>query len=82
MTDIEFLKLTTEICFIIGGYYSGRIDRNVYRFVNDSGWAVWIDLDIKKIIRQDRLTRLQELALDKLAKDHGFGIGQFRMIER
>lgn len=77
MKDIEFLRLTTDICYIIGGYYGGSTEENIYQFMNDSGYSVWLDMNEKMMFRQYSLTRLQNFALDQVAKDHGLGIDLF-----
>jgi hypothetical protein len=73
--DIEFLRLTTDICYIIGGYFGGKIpDDEAYAFMQDYGETVWLDMDQKMIFITHDLPRLQSFALEKVASDHGLGI--------
>lgn len=75
--DIEFLRLTTDICYIIGGFYGGSTEENIYQFINECGDSVWLDMNGRMIYRQDSLSRLQDFALDKVAEDHSLGIDLF-----
>jgi Leu/Phe-tRNA-protein transferase len=73
--DIEFLRLTTDICYIIGGFYGGKgPEENLFPFMQDSGVTVWLDMNRKAIFYPDEITRLQSFALAKLAEDHGLAI--------
>jgi hypothetical protein len=75
MEDNEFLRLTTDICYIIGGFWGGAgPEKNVFPFMQDSGETVYLDMNQKMIFYTHNLTRLQSFALDKVAKDHGLGI--------
>jgi hypothetical protein len=74
MNKIEFLRLTTDICYIIGGFFGGTgPEGNVFPFMQDSGDTVWLDMNQKMIFITDKITRLQHFALEKVAKDHGLG---------
>lgn len=73
--DIEFLRLTTDICYIIGGFFGGSApEENVFPFMQDSGETVWLNMNKKMILITDKLPRLQRFALEKVADDHGLGI--------
>ena len=75
MVDKEFLRLTTDICYIIGGYWGGTgPEENVFPFMQDSGDTVYLDMNQKMIFLTVNLTRLEHLALDQVAKHHGLGI--------
>lgn len=77
--DIEFIRLTTDICYIIGGYFGGTgPEENVFPFIQDSllkdpDKTVYLDLNKKMVFASDEFTRLQRFALEKVAKDHGLG---------
>lgn len=81
--DIEFLRLTTDICYIIGGFFGGTgPDENVISFmqdglIKDPDKTVYLDLNKKMIFASDEFTRLQSFALEKVAEDHGFGYDIF-----
>lgn len=73
--DIEFLRLITDICYIIGGFFGGTgPEENVIPFMQDSGETEWLDMNQKMIFYTDKLSRLQSFALGKVADDHGLGI--------
>lgn len=75
MNKIEFLRLTTDICYIIGGFFGGTgPEENVFPFMQDSGDTVWLDMNQKMILITDKITRLQHFALEQVAKYHGLGI--------
>ena len=75
MIDNEFLRLTTDICYIIGGFWGGTgSEENIFPFMQDSGETVYLDMNKKMIFYPDKLTRVQTLALETVAKDHGLGI--------
>ena len=75
MENKEFLRLTTDICYIIGGFWGGTGPvENVFPFMQDSGDTVYLDMNKKMILYTDNLTRLQSLALEQVAKDHGLGL--------
>ena len=75
MEKKEFLRLTTDICYIIGGFFGGTgPEENVFPFMRDSGETVYLDMNQKIIFYPDKLTRLQTFALETVAKDHGLGI--------
>ncbi|WP_297092140.1 hypothetical protein [uncultured Draconibacterium sp.] len=81
--DIEFLRLTTDICYIIGGYFGGTgLEENVITFMpnlllKDPDKYVYLDLNQNMIFVSDEFTRLQHFALEKVANDHGFGYDIF-----
>ena len=85
MVDIEFLRLTTDICYIIGGFFGGtgpNPEENILTFMQDTPLnkpfkAVYLDLNQKKLLASDEFTRLQGFALEKVAEDHGFGYDIF-----
>lgn len=71
--DIEFLRLTTDICYVIGGFFGGKFpDSETYLFLNDYDDTIWLDMDEKVINVDDRFTRTERYALEKIADDHGF----------
>jgi hypothetical protein len=75
MRDIEFLRLTTDICYIIGGFFGGMgPDGKLFTFMHDSGETVYLDMDEKMIFHTHNITRLQSFALEQVAKDHELGI--------
>lgn len=78
MNKIEFLRLTTDICYIIGGFFGGTgPEENVFPFMQDSGNTVWLDMNKEMVLASDMFTRLQLFALEKVAKDHGLGFDIF-----
>lgn len=85
MVDIEFLRLTTDICYIIGGFFGGtgpNPEDNVLTFMQDTPLdapikAVYLDLNQKMLFASDEFTRLQHFALENVAKDHGYGYDIF-----
>ena len=75
MEDKEFLRLTTDICYIIGGFWGGTgPQENVFPFMQDSGETVYLDMNQKMIFYPDSLTRIQCFALEKVAEDHGLQV--------
>ena len=71
--DIEFLRLTTDICYVIGGFFGGKFpDSESYHFMKDSGETVWLEIDKKYIRADDQLSRIELFALETIAKEHGF----------
>ena len=73
--DIEFLKLTTEICYIIGGFYGGGTPQDNYiEFFQDSGSNVVLNIKARMILVHDNITRLQVSAIEKLALEHGYEV--------
>ena len=71
--DIDFLRLTTDICYVIGGFFGGKFpDSESYHFMKDSGETVWLEIDKKYIRADDRLSRIELFALETIAKEHGF----------
>lgn len=75
MVDIEFLRLTTDICYIIGGFFGGKgPEGETFAFTQDSGETVWLDMDQKMILHTDKIPRLQSFALEQVARDHELGI--------
>lgn len=70
--DIDFLRLTTDICYVISGFYAGKLpDCESYMFMTEYNETVWLDMDENVIDADDRLTRLQMYALETIANDHG-----------
>lgn len=71
--DIDFLRLTTDICYIIGGFFAGKLpDCESYMFMNDSDQVVWLDMEEELILFDERLPRLKMLALETIAFDNDF----------
>lgn len=71
--DIEFLRLTTDICYIIGGFFAGKLpDCESYMFMNDSDQEVWLDMEDNLLLANDRLSRIELFALETISNDHGF----------
>ena len=67
--------MTTDICYIICGFWGGTGPReNVFPFMQDSGETVYLDMNQKMIFYTDKLTRLQSFALDNVAENHGLGV--------
>ena len=72
MDNIELVKITTDICYIIGGYFDAKHeDGEIYRFINETGITIIIDMDEKQILVEGDLPRMESYALNKLAIEHG-----------
>lgn len=71
--DIEFLRLTTDICYVIGGFFGGKLpESGAFIFMNDFDKIVLLNLEEKFILAVDRLSRIEMFALKCIAKDHCF----------
>lgn len=78
--DINFLRQTTDICYIIGGYYLGKLpDSETYMFSNESKQLVCLDMNKKIILADARLSRLQFFALDGSAYSNNFELDMFEV---
>lgn len=77
-SEIKILRLTKDICYIIGGFFGGEMpNSNDLTFVNDAGSTVFIRWDDKVLLAQDDLTRMQLFALQQLATDNSLGFDIF-----
>ena len=71
--DIDFLRLTTDICYVIGGFFGGKFpDCETFIFRNDYDETVLLDMDEKFILADDSLSRAKILALETIAFDNDF----------
>lgn len=71
--NTDFLRLTTDICYVIGGFFGGKLpEGESYMFMNDSDQVVWLDMEEKFILADDRLSRAKMLALETIAFDNDF----------
>ena len=81
--DIEFLRLTTDICYVIGGFFGGKLpESGAFIFMNDFDEIVLLDLDERFILADDSLSRAKIFALETIAKDHGFEFDIFNEKEQ
>lgn len=73
--DIDFLKLTTDICYMIGGFFGGKLpDCESYIFMNDLKQVIWLNMNEKLILADKRLSKVQMYALASIAFDNDFCI--------
>lgn len=71
--DIDFLRLTTDICYVIGGFFGGKfLEDETLIFMNDSDESVLLNQDQKFILADDRLSRAKMLALEAIAFDYDY----------
>ena len=76
--DIDFLRLTTDICYVIGGFFGGKFpEGKTLIFMNDSDESVLLDQEQKFILADDRLSRAKMLALEAIAFDYDYEFGVF-----
>ena len=76
--DIEFLRLTTDICYVIGGFFGGKFpEGKTLIFMNDSDESVLLDQEQKFILADDRLSRAKMLALEAIAFDYDYEFDVF-----
>lgn len=71
--DIDFLRLTTDICNVIGGFISSKFQEGeTLIFMNDSDESVLLDQEQKIILAVDSLSRAKILALEAIAFDYDY----------
>jgi len=71
--DIDFLRLTTDICYVIGGFFGGKLpEGETFIFMNDFDETVLLDMKEKFILADDRLSRANMFALETIAFDNDF----------
>ena len=71
--DIDFLRLTTDICNVIGGFFGGKLpEGETFIFMNDFEETVLLDMEEKFILADDRLSRVNMFALETIAFDNDF----------
>lgn len=76
--DIDFLRLTTDICYVIGGFFVGKFpDCKTFIFMNDLDKTVLLNVEEKFILSDDRLSRASMLALETIAFDNDYGFDIF-----
>lgn len=76
MNKIDFLKLTTDICYIIEGYFSGKLpEGEQYAFIDDLGQTVWLDMDKKMILYPNEISKKESMALRQVAQEHKLALG-------
>ena len=76
--DIDFLRLTTDICYVIGGFFGDKFpEGKTLIFMNDSDESVLLDQEQKFILADDRLSRAKMLALEAIAFDYDYEFDVF-----
>ncbi len=69
--DIDFLRLTTDIFYVIGGFFGGKLpEGETLIFMNDFNETVLLDMEEKFILADDRLSRANMFALETIAFDN------------
>ena len=70
MKEEDLIRLVTDICYCIGGFYGGDFDQeNVYIFINDLDKEVTLNLERESLLVKDNASKMQMLALESIAND-------------